>query len=97
MKRWPGQFYAENAIVVPESGWDACAVNPVQHLCSYWWPPGTGGHACGIAQRFYCPTRWRGRLGAMWRDQVRDLQDYIARRYGNPINAYAYRQAHGTY
>lgn len=97
IKRWhtDAEWQAENEIITQESNWDACAVNPGQHLCRYTW---TGnGNACGIGQRYYCPVRWKGRLGHMWRNQCHDLQDYIARRYIDPIGALAHKRAYGWY
>lgn len=92
--RWhsEAQWRSLDAIVTPESRWDPCAVNPSMHDCTY-----TGSSSCGIPQASPCPEAWRGRLSASWRAQVRWLIRYVARRYGSPAAALAFRVAHNWY
>lgn len=87
---WASQWWAVQEIVEPESHWDPCAYNPVRHDCGY-----TGSASCGIPQAQPCP--WSGRLWTTRYAQVRWLVSYIERRYGNPVNALAFRRAKGWY
>ena len=93
-QRWHSQaeWLALDAIVTPESGWQPCRHYPSTTDCRY-----TGSSSCGIPQANPCPAAWRGRLGATWRAQVRWLIRYVARRYGSPSRALAFRRSHGWY
>lgn len=91
--KWPGQFWAVNEIVTPESGWDPCAVYPSQHDCGY-----IGSNSCGLPQADPCPSEWQGRLDVTWRAQCRWLTAYfVSHGYGSPVAALRYRQSHGSY
>jgi hypothetical protein len=88
---WTGQEWTSlDALVRNESGWDPCAHYPSTHDCGY-----VGTNACGIPQRYYCPTEWQGHL-ELWHRQVFWMLRYIRDRYGDPINAY-YHETHGGY
>jgi hypothetical protein len=92
--RWhsEAQWRALDLIVTPESHWDACAVYPSRHDCSY-----AGSNSCGIPQASPCPFGWRGRLASTWRAQVRFLIRYVAHRYGSPQAALVFRERAGWY
>jgi hypothetical protein len=94
LERWhsEAEWRALDAIVRSESGWDPCAVYPSRHACGY-----AGENSCGIGQRNPCPAAWRGRLWESRLAQVRWLRDYVARRYGCPSRALAWRRTHGWY
>ena len=92
--RWHSraEWFALNTIVTAESGWNPCASYPGRDDCNY-----TGSSACGIPQADPCPSAWRGRLWQTRYVQVRWLIAYVARRYGDPAGALAFRNAHGYY
>jgi hypothetical protein len=94
LHRWVylSEWHALDSIIVPESGWNPCASYPGRDDCHY-----SGPNACGIPQANPCPEAWRGRLGRTWRAQDRWLIAYVARRYGDPLAALAFRNAHGWY
>lgn len=90
---WRGaEWDALDQIVSGESGWNPCSVYPSHTDCGY-----TGQNSCGIPQSTPCPSRWAGRLAETWREQVRVLLWYVRRRYGDPLNALAWHEAHGWY
>jgi hypothetical protein len=90
---WTGaQWRALEAIARPESGWDPCAVYPQQHNCAF-----AGAGPCGVPQAKPCPPSWRGRLWRVRFAQVRWLLEYIDSRYGDPLSALWFRQAHAWY
>lgn len=94
LKRWhsTGQWFAFDAIVRRESGWNPCAYYPHRSDCGY-----RGSNSCGIPQANPCPSSWRGRLFSTRFAQVRWGIAYIVDRYGDPIAALAYWDAHGSY
>jgi hypothetical protein len=90
---WTGaQWRALEAIARPESRWDPCAVYPSRHNCAY-----GGGASCGVPQARPCPHSWRGRLWRARFAQVRWMLDYIESRYGSPLRALSFWQAHAWY
>lgn len=90
---WTGaEWVALTEIVWPESHWDPCARFPSIHECGY-----TGSNSCGVPQANPCPALWRGRLDRTWKAQCRWLLAYVKSRYGDPIRALSYRQAHNSY
>jgi len=94
LARWhsTAEWRALDEIVTPESRWQPCAVYPSRLDCSY-----AGASSCGIPQAQPCPALWRGRLRTTWQAQVRWLIGYVARRYGSPSQALAFRRANGWY
>lgn len=94
LRKWHSEaaWVALNEIVMAESSWNPCASFPGNHDCSY-----AGSNACGIPQRYYCPTAWRGNLWATRWAQARDLIAYVAGRYGDPFRAHYYRFTLGSY
>jgi hypothetical protein len=90
---WTGpQWRALEAIARPESGWDPCAVYLQRHDCAF-----AGAGPCGVPQAKPCPPSWRGRLWQVRFAQVRWLLEYIGSRYGDPVSALWFRQAHAWY
>lgn len=83
---WTGrQWDALNRLVMSESGWDNTAQNP--HSTAY-----------GIFQ--FLDSTWRStgyRKTSDPRVQILAGFKYIADRYGDPIHAWAYHQAHNSY
>jgi hypothetical protein len=94
LRRWHSstEWHALDVIVAAESSWNPCASYPSRSDCSY-----SGSSACGIPQANPCPSAWRGRLWPTRYAQVRWLIAYVARRYGDPLAALAFRNAHGWY
>lgn len=92
--RWhsEAEWRAFDAIIRPESNWNPCASYPSRYDCRY-----TGSSSCGIPQANPCPPAWRGRLWETRYAQVRWARDYIARRYGSPSRALAFRRRMGWY
>lgn len=92
--RWNSEteWRAVDAIVGPESSWNPCASYPRNHDCGY-----GGSNSCGIPQANPCPSSWRGRLWETRYAQVRWLVSYVARRYGRPSGALAFRLRNGWY
>jgi hypothetical protein len=84
---WTGaQWVALNNIVMHESGWSTTAQNPTSP-------------AYGIPQAD--PGSKMASAGADWRTnprtQIKWMIGYIRSRYGNPVNAWRYWQAHSSY
>lgn len=94
LARWgsEAEWRAFEAIIRPESAWNPCASYPSRNDCRY-----TGSSSCGIPQANPCPPAWRGRLWETRYAQARWARDYIARRYGSPSRALAFRRVHGYY
>lgn len=94
LQRWhsEAEWRALDAIVRPESAWNPCASYPRHHDCHY-----AGINSCGIPQANPCPPLWRGRLWETRFAQCRWIVDYVARRYGSPSRALAFRRANGWY
>lgn len=94
LERWKSeaQWQAADAIIRPESNWNPCAYYPSKSDCRY-----RGRSSCGIPQANPCPTLWLGRMWETRFAQVRWFVAYVARRYGSPTRALAFRRAHGWY
>lgn len=80
---WTGaQWDAFNQIAMHESGWSATAANPTSS-------------ARGIAQNI---NGWSSSYqSGNARQQILWMIAYIKGRYGNPVNAWAFWQAHNSY
>ena len=92
--RWhsEAEWRAAVEIITPESNFNPCASYPSRNDCDY-----AGASSCGVPQANPCPPLWRGRLWETRYAQVRWFVAYVARRYGSPLRALAFRRAHGWY
>jgi hypothetical protein len=95
LKGWSDQFWALDGIIVHESSWIVCRHYPSTTNCNY-----TGPNAYGIPMAL--PGSKMASYGADWRTNPETqlrwmILCYIPNRYGDPISAYRYRMAHGSY
>lgn len=82
---WSSHWAALDALVMSESGWRNTAQNPTST-------------AYGIGQ--FLNSTWAGvgyRKTSDPRTQILAMLEYIARRYGNPSRAWAFKRSHNWY